>query len=182
MLNTKYIISQQGQAQQNPMALGNAWFVKTLQIEPDSKAVMKALDTFEPKDVAVAEKSVGNVLKTPASFDSTATIQMIANHNDTVTYKSKSSSEQLAVFSEVYYDKGWNAYIDGKLAPYAKVNYVLRAMMVPAGEHTIEYRFEPESHKKGWTITSITSIIILLMLLGAIFFEFKNRNKKVVQE
>lgn len=177
MLNTKYVISQQGQAQQNPMALGNAWFVKSVQFEPDSRAVMKALDTFDPKNVAIAEKSTSDILKNPTSFDSTATIQMTMNHNDTVTYKTKSSAEQLAVFSEVYYSEGWNAYIDGKQTPYAKVNYVLRAMMVPAGEHTIEYRFEPESHKTGWRITSITSIIILLMLLAAIFFEVRNRNK-----
>lgn len=177
MLNTKYIISQQGQAQQNPMAAGNAWFVKTVQFEPDSKAVMKALDNFNPLETALAEDITKDILKNPGSFDSTATIQMISNHNDTVTYKTKSSSEQLAVFSEVYYDKGWNVYIDGKKSPYAKVNYVLRGMMVPAGEHTIEYRFEPESHALGWTITSVTSFIMLSMLLVAIFIEIRKRTK-----
>lgn len=177
MLNTKYIISQQGQAQQNPMAAGNAWFVKAVQFEPDSKAVMKALDNFNPLETALAEDTEKGILKNPGSFDSTASIQMTSNHNDTVTYKTKSSSEQLAVFSEVYYDKGWNAYIDGKKSPYAKVNYVLRGMMVPAGEHTIEYRFEPESHALGWTITNVTSFIMLGMLLVAIFVEIRKKAK-----
>jgi len=180
MLNTKYIITQQDQAQQNPMAAGNAWFVKSVQFENDSKAVMKALDSFNPAETAIAEKSVNNILKVPASFDSAATIQMISNHNDTVTYKSKSSSEQLAVFSEVYYSEGWNAYIDGKKSPYAKVNYVLRGMMVPAGEHTIEYRFEPESHATGWKITSASAIVMIIMLLLTIFFEIRS-NKKTLQ-
>jgi len=180
MLNTKYIIGQNGQAQQNPMALGNAWFVKHVTFEKDSRAVMKALDTFNPKDTVIAEESVSNVLKNPASFDSTAAITMTANHNDTVFYKTKSSTEQLAVFSEVYYDKGWNAYIDGKQAPYAKANYVLRAMMVPAGEHNIEFRFEPESHKKGWQITGASEIFMLVMLVPVIFFEIRRRNKQSV--
>lgn len=173
MLNTKYIISQQGQAQQNPMAAGNAWFVKSVLFENDSKAVMKALDNFNPLETAIAEKSASSVLKAPTELDSTATIQMINNHNDTVIYKSKSTSEQLAVFSEVYYDKGWNAYIDGKQSSYAKVNYVLRGMMVPAGEHIIEYRFEPESHTKGWKITSAAAIIMSIILLVAIFFDLR---------
>ena len=177
MLNTKYVITQNDQSQQNPGALGNAWFVKSVQFEPDAKAVMKALDTFEPQNTIIAEQSVNTILKNPASFDSTASITMLSNHNDTVTYKSKASSEQLAVFSEVYYDKGWNAYIDGKAAPYAKANYVLRAMMIPAGEHTIEYRFEPASHKTGWTITSITSVIIIVLTLIAVFFEVRKNRK-----
>jgi uncharacterized membrane protein YfhO len=180
MLNTKYIITQQGQAQQNPMAAGNAWFVKSVQFENDSKAVMKALDNFNPVETAIAEKTVNNILKNPGSFDSTATIQLISNHNDTVTYKTKSASEQLAVFSEVYYGEGWNAYIDGKKSPYAKVNYVLRGMMVPAGEHTIEYRFEPESHITGWKITSASAIIMSVTLLVAIFFEIKRRRQSSV--
>ncbi len=97
------------------------------------------------------------------------------NENDVVTYSAKTSSEQLAVFSEIYYDKGWNAYVDGKLTPYAKVNYVLRAMMVPAGEHTIVFKFEPKSHAISWTITNISSIIMLLMLAAAIYLTYKNK-------
>ncbi|MEI2707655.1 MAG: YfhO family protein [Chitinophagaceae bacterium] len=71
-------------------------------------------------------------------------MNLIKNENDVVTYKSKATSTQFAVFSEIYYDKGWNAYIDGKLTPYAKVNYVLRGMPIPSGEHEIVFKFEPK--------------------------------------
>ncbi len=175
MLNTKYVISQDGKAQQNPMALGNCWFVKNVQFVNDPKQVMKALDNFNPKDTAITEKFYSNVLKNIASPDSAATITLTDNRNDTVDYHSKSSTEQIAVFSEVYYNKGWDVYIDGKKSEYAKVNYVLRGMMVPAGEHNIEFRFEPGSHAMGWTITSITSWIMLLLLIAALFFEVKKR-------
>jgi len=180
MLNTKYIIGQNGQAQQNPMALGNAWFVKNVEFEKDSRAVMKALDTFNPRDTAIAEQAVSNVLKNLPAVDSAATITMTANLNDTVIYKTKSSTEQIAVFSEVYYDKGWDAYIDGKKTPYAKVNYVLRGMMVPADEHTIEFRFEPESHITGWKITGAAEIIISIILAISIFWEVRRRSKQSV--
>ena len=175
MLNTKYIISDKGEAQQNPMALGNAWFVKNVTFVNTPQEVMKGLDTFNPKDVAITEKSFSNVLKNVTAFDSAAAIQMISNHNDTVVYKSKSSVEQVAVFSEVYYSEGWNVYIDGKKSEYAKVNYVLRGMMVPAGEHTIEFRFEPESHAIGWKMTSASAWIILLLFVPAVFFEVRKK-------
>ena len=92
----------------------------------------------------------------------------------------KSATEQIAVFSEVYYNKGWSVYVDGKKSEYAKVNYVLRGMMIPAGEHNIEFRFEPESHTLGWTITAITSWLMLLLLAIAIFFEIKRKKQVTV--
>ena len=139
---------------------------------------MKALDTFNPKDTAIAEQAVSNVLKNLPMVDSAATITMTANLNDTVIYKTKSSTEQVAVFSEVYYDKGWDAYVDGKKTPYAKVNYVLRGMMVPAGEHTIEFRFEPESHITGWKITGATEIFMIIILVVAMFWEVGRKSKQ----
>ena len=180
MLNTKYIISQDGKAQQNPMALGNVWFVKGVQFVNDPKQVMKALDNFNPKDTAITEKSYSNVLKNVSNIDSSATISLTSNRNDTVDYHSKSATEQIAVFSEVYYNKGWSVYVDGKKSEYAKVNYVLRGMMIPAGEHNIEFRFEPESHTLGWTITAITSWLMLLLLAIAIFFEIKRKKQVTV--
>ena len=175
MLNTKYIIGQDGKAQLNPMALGNAWFVKNVQFVNDPKQVMKALDNFNPKDTAIAEKSFNTVLKNITNTDSSATISLISNRNDTVDYHSKSATEQIAVFSEVYYDKGWNVYVDGKKGEIAEVNYVLRGMMVPAGEHNIQFRFEPATHALGWTVTSITSWVMLLILIAAIFFETRKK-------
>ncbi|MEP7319233.1 MAG: YfhO family protein [Panacibacter sp.] len=177
MLNTKYVITQEGQAQQNPMALGNVWFVKNVQFVNTAQDVMKGLDKFNPKDTAITEKSFSNVLKSVTSFDSAASIQMVSNHNDTIVYKSKSAAEQIAVFSEVYYSEGWNVYVDGKKSEYAKVNYVLRGMMVPAGEHTIEFRFEPESHALGWKITSASAWIIMLLFIPAVFFEVRKKKQ-----
>lgn len=178
MLNTKYIITQNDIPQYNPGALGNVWFVKNIQYTDGPKATMDALTDFKPKETAIVEQTFKNIMRTPASFDTTATIAMISNHNDTVTYQSNASVEMPAVFSEVYYSEGWNAYIDGRKTDYAKVNYVLRGMMVPAGKHTIEFRFEPESFQRGWRITAISSIIIALLCIMAAFFWYKQNRKK----
>ena len=90
-------------------------------------------------------------------------------------YSSKSKNEGLAVFSEIYYEKGWNAYVDGVKTDHFPVDYVLRAMMVPAGDHTIEFKFEPEVVKTGSTITLISAILMLLLLIGGIYFERKGK-------
>jgi hypothetical protein len=183
MLNTKYIITgQPGQTtvQTNPSALGAAWFVKGIRFVNSPKEEMNALSTLTVRDSAVANISFNKTLKQPAGFDSTATISFVKNENDSIRYTTRSSIEQLAVFSEVYYDKGWNAYVDGKQTDIAKVNYVLRAIMVPAGEHTIEFKFEPKSHQTGWTITTITSILMVLLLLAGLFTAWKQRNTSAV--
>ncbi len=147
----------------------------------NAKEEMAALDNLNTHDSAVANKTFSNVLKPGFTADPLATIQLVKNENDVVTYTSKASSEQLAVFSEVYYDKGWNAYVDGKQTPYAKVDYVLRGMMVPAGEHTIVFKFEPKSHAIGWTVTSISSAIMLLLLAAAIFMDARKRKSIAVK-
>jgi len=179
MLNTKYVITgQPGQttAQINAGALGAAWFVKGINFVNTAKAEMDALTTLNVKDSAVANEAYRKTLQN-FSFDSTASISLLQNKNDSLTYKSKAATPQLAVFSEVFYDKGWNAYIDGKQTDIAKVNYVLRALIVPAGEHTIEFKFEPKSHQMGWTITTITSILMMLLLAAGLFSVWKSRNK-----
>lgn len=180
MLNTKYIIENTNATSvaARPTNLGPVWFVKGVRFVNDAREEMAALDNLNTRDSAVANKGFSNILKTGFSPDPSATIQLVKNENDVVTYNAKSATEALAVFSEVYYDKGWNAYIDGKQVPYAKVNYVLRGMMVPAGQHSVVFKFEPRSHAIGWTITGICSVIMVLLLAAAIFFELK-RNKKV---
>lgn len=177
MLNTKYIIENPSQATvpARPTALGAAWFVKGVRFVNGAREEMDALTTLPTKDSAVADKSFANVLKANFTYDSSATIQWQWNQNDSAQYKTKAPSDQLAVFSEVYYDKGWNAYIDGKEVPYAKVNYVLRGLMVPAGEHIVEFKFLPKSHAMGWTITNICSLLMMVMLGAAIGQEYKRR-------
>ncbi len=183
MLNTKYIIEDPNATTvpARQTNLGPVWFVKGIRFVNNANEEMAALDNLDTKDSAVANKTFSNVLKSSFTPDPAATIQLVKNENDVVTYTSKAPSDQLAVFSEVYYDKGWNAYIDGKQTPYAKVNYVLRGMMVPAGEHTIVFKFEPKSWALGWTITNVCSIIMLLLLAAAIYFEVKKKRVNVVR-
>lgn len=184
MLNTKYVIqNNQGKLQitPNPTALGAAWFVKNIEVLKTPQAVMTALTKLNTKDSAVTETSFAEIVKGSFITDSANIILLIKNENDIATYKSKTNSPQFAVFSEVYYDRGWNAYLDGKLVPHAKVNYVLRGMPVPAGEHEIVFKFEPKSHALGWTITNICSLLMLALLVLGVFMEFKKKKKVVVE-
>ncbi len=178
MLNTKYIIygdRQTPQVQLNQGALGAAWFVKGIRLVNTPQEEMSALDNLNPRDTAVVNKTFANVIKPGFTPDTAATITLVKNENDIVTYKSKSATAQPAVFSEVYYDKGWNVYVDDKKVDYARVNYVLRGMMVPAGEHTIVFKFEPKSHATGWTLTTISSILMVLLLVAAIYLDIRKK-------
>jgi hypothetical protein len=187
MLNTKYII-QRGQdgkdvARPNPGAFGPCWLVSDIHFVKNADEEMAALDSINVRDTAIVE----NIYKDRIPFmpvkDSTASVSLIENLNDKISYRVKSKSNQFAVFSEIYYDKGWNAFIDGKPTPYCKVDYVLRGIAVPAGDHTVEFRFEPQSYIMGnrlsvWAslITYLLLIIAALQLLGVV----KNvKNKKV---
>lgn len=181
MLNTKYFIvanQQNGQpvAQMNPGALGAVWFVKGLHYVPNADAEMKALDNFSPADTAILDQREKSKVAFEPQFDSLATIRMTSNINDAVSYESNAASNQFAVFSEVYYPNGWKAFIDGKEAPIAKVNYTLRGMAIPAGKHTIEFRFEPASYTTGNTITMITGVLSILLVLGGCLMLWRKRN------
>lgn len=184
MLNTKYVIqpTQGGSEEviQNPANLGAVWFVKTIKYVNGPKAAMDALTTFNPKDTAIVEESFKANIPTAPQFDSTATISLINNDNDVVNYTSQSNSNQFAVFSEVYYNKGWKAYIDGKEAPIVKVNYVLRGLSVPAGKHDIKFEFKPASFYTGEKVAMFASALIWLALLGAIWQSIKSRKKETV--
>jgi uncharacterized membrane protein YfhO len=114
---------------------------------------------------------------TQPSYDSAARIELVNNDNDIIKYKSSSKTTQFAVFSEVYYSAGWNAYVDGKKTDYVRTNYTLRGMNVPAGDHAIEFRFEPASFAKGKTLTTIAQVLVLLLLAGGIYMEIRNRRK-----
>lgn len=178
MLNTKYFIVQnqatgQPDAQQNPNALGNVWFVKGFSLAKNADDEMRILDNLNTRDSAVVDERFKNIVGNQPQFDSTARIVMKENLNDRIVYESKSSTPQFAVFSEIYYPHGWDAYIDGRKAEYARVNYVLRGMPVPAGNHSIEFRFEPRSVILGDKITMWLSILIHIMLVGGLYLEFR---------
>ncbi|MBL0050076.1 MAG: YfhO family protein [Bacteroidetes bacterium] len=111
------------------------------------------------------------------NYDSAATIQLTKYDANYLVYKSKCATDQLCVMSEIYYEKGWNAYVDGKLTPHWRCNFVLRSMIVPAGNHTIEFKFEPVIYKTGETISLASSSIMLLLFFGALIIPFFRKQK-----
>lgn len=178
MLNTKYFITadqKTGQPEEhiNPGALGNAWFVKGIKIAKNADDEMSILTTLNTKDSAVIDARYQNMIATKPVFDSMASVKLIENLNDKISYQSNATSNQFAVFSEVYYPYGWDAYIDGKKTPYTRVNYLLRGMPVPAGSHKIEFIFEPRSVILSDKITMWLSILLYLMLVAGIVVEFR---------
>jgi hypothetical protein len=182
MLNAKYVLmtdprSGQKAAQQNPGALGAAWLVKAIRYVPGPKEEMKALDNFNPADTAIVQQSYKAQIPFEPRWDSAASISLVSNKNDIINYKFAAGSNQFAVFSEIYYDAGWKAFIDGKEAPIVKVNYVLRGLAVPAGNHNIEFRFEPQGYYTGQKLTLVFTVLMVLILAGGIFMEWKNSRR-----
>jgi hypothetical protein len=172
MLNTKYILQADQAGKEsvflNPDALGAAWFVTAVKFEPTPAAVMNALDNFHPRDTAVVfEKDKALVSYTPQASPGD-TITLVKNDNDDITYTSNSAANRFAVFSEIYYNLGWKAYIDGKETPILRTNYVLRGLSVPAGKHEIHFVFHPSSFYTGERISMIAGILMFLLLLAAI--------------
>jgi hypothetical protein len=185
MLNTKYFIvadpaSKQPIVQQNPDALGAAWFVGAIKYVNNADEEMKTLNDFHPRDTAIMDKREQSKITFAPQKDSTAKITLIENRNDYIQYKSSSKTNGLAVFSEIYYPYGWTATIDGKEAPIAKANYALRALSVPAGEHTIEFRFNPPSFATGDRISLLVGIISIIALLVSAFLIWQDYRKKAV--
>ncbi|MFN2438722.1 MAG: YfhO family protein [Chitinophagaceae bacterium] len=181
MLNTKYIIQADESGKEgvytNNDALGAAWFVNDVRFEKDGAAVMNALTNFHPKDTAILFAADQNKIATTPSADSAATIQLIANDNDEVTYKSNSLLPRFAVFSEVYYDKGWKAFINDKETPIIRTNYVLRGLQVPAGQHNIKFIFHPASFYTGEKIALWAGILVMLLILAAGFQTYRSNRK-----
>ena len=182
MLNTKYFIVQNPQtgkpvARLNPTAFGNAWLTKGIKYVNNADEEMDALDSTDLKDTAVIEKKYAQQIKQPPVADSSAYIKLKQNLNDKIDYTYHSATPQFAVFSEVYYPAGWNAFIDGQKADYVKTDYVLRGMYLPAGDHQIEFLFEPKSYTIGRSITIIANILVYLSLLIAIVVLVRNKNR-----
>jgi hypothetical protein len=180
MLNTKYIImaDQQGQPtyQVNPGALGNAWFVSGINWVDNANAEMSALDHFNPKDTAVIDKRFESSLKGYTfGKDSTSHIKLTEYGLNTMKYTSSNKQDGFAVFSEIYYPAGWNVYIDGKLGEIIRVDYALRGVKIPAGEHKIEMVFAPRAYYLGNTITTYSSIMMWILLLVALGIELRKK-------
>ncbi|WP_299836954.1 YfhO family protein [uncultured Tenacibaculum sp.] len=172
MLNTKYLIGSETEVQLNDKANGNAWFISSLQEVDSANDEMKALDKINTKEVAVIRKQDYSGT-TSFKTDSLSTISLTTYKPNHLTYKSNTKNDQFAVFSEIFYKDGWNAYVDGKLMPHYQVNYVLRGMNIPAGEHKIEFKFEPQVIKTGGKIAMLFYVLLIVIPLGWYFFERK---------
>ncbi|WP_299362427.1 YfhO family protein [Winogradskyella sp.] len=181
MLNTKYIIEQNQQGQTRASTdytepNGNAWFVSTLTVLDSANSEIRILDSLNTKNKAVTTMSdLNGKPMVRYEVDSTATIQLKEFKPNFLKYESSNTNNGFAVFSEIYYEKGWNAYIDGELKPHIRVNYALRGMEVPSGNHTIEFKFEPKVVATGSKIALASSAIFGVLLVLGVFYSYKKR-------
>lgn len=184
MLNTKYIITQDPKNQTlsmqvNNSACGHAWFVKNVRYVDNADQEMQVISSFSPKDEAIVDKKFRSLIdEKQTAVDPNATIELTSYSPDHMVYQSGSTSTQVAVFSEIYYDKGWKMLIDGKEAPYFRANYLLRAAQIPVGNHKIEFIFHPASYYTGEGISLAGSILLVLALGGVVYTENKKKPAK----
>ena len=163
MLNTKYFITPKGQAQQNPGTMGNAWFINEINTVANADAEIASLNGFNPANTAIVDVRFSEQMID--GLDNVGTSITLAEYKPNyLKYNSTSSKNGIAIFSEIYYDKGWNAYVDGELKPHFRANYVLRGMQIPAGNHVVEFKFEPAVYHVSERIALASSIILLLLL------------------
>ena len=179
MLNVKYFIipddNGKEEAQQNPNANGNAWFVNEIKYVQTANEEIKALDSLNTKKIAILKdlNSYGFEDSKKYNIDSLATIKLTKYSLNALSYESFSNQNEFAVFSEIYYKDGWNAYIDGELKPHLNVNYVLRGLEIPAGNHRIEFKFEPKVIQTGSTISLMSYVLLFLIPLGWFLYNKK---------
>jgi hypothetical protein len=175
MLNTKYFIVQFGENKvapvQNPQANGNAWFVKEVSVVDNADKEITLLETLDTKTQAVMQAKYRNDVKIDASYSGNGSIKLLSYKPNDLVYESDSKDPQFAVFSEIYYPKGWNAYVDG--------NLLLRGMPVPAGKHKIEFKFEPKTYYTANSIAMVGSILVLLTVGIGVWMEFKKGKTSV---
>jgi uncharacterized membrane protein YfhO len=176
MLNAKYmIIDLNSQPLRNQYALGNAWFVEAIMVVEDANQEITELGEYDPAYITLVDKRYAEYIdKTSYPADSSASIRLTSYEPNHLVYESSASMEQFCVFSEIYYKDGWNAYIDGELVPHIRVNYVLRGMEIPSGNHEIEFRFEPKIYKRGEAVSLASSILLILLVLGIFIYEGRN--------
>ncbi len=187
MLNTKYFIIQDPQtgrptAIQNPDAYGHCWLVKHVKLVEGPVEAIKAIGNTNLKDTAIVEAAkVKNMIQ--PQWDSASSIKMVTYDNDAIEYEADCKGPQFAVFSEIYYPAGWNAYVDGKKTAYLNTDYILRGISLPAGKHQVKFVFEPSSQKKGLTIAYAASFLILLFVVGGLFMTWwQSRRKNIAKK
>ncbi len=180
MMNVRYIIVQNKNggpvAQRNPYANGDVWFVENVLPAENANQEIQLLDSLDTKKTAVINKEfLSKIPIQNIERDSSATIELFSYQPNRIVYEASTKTPQLAVFSEVYYPKGWNAYINGKPAEYFRADYVLRAMVIPEGNNKIEFKFEPKVIQTGSIISLISSILFLLILISGLYFTWRKK-------
>ncbi|HCY43721.1 MAG TPA: hypothetical protein DHV48_20700 [Prolixibacteraceae bacterium] len=180
MLNAKYYILDPNNAPlENPFAMGNAWLVKEVKIVESADQEVTSLKNFDPKSTAIVNKRFENELDGFKSGSGEGEIKLTEYKPNYLKYEaSVNGGSQLAVFSEIYYPKGWKSFIDGKETNHIQANFVLRAMVVPAGKHQIEFKFEPVSYYTGNKISLGSSILLLLAIAGYLVYVFKFKKEE----
>jgi len=181
MLNTKYIIVEEKGSifpYTNTEANGNAWFVSNLKQLTSANEEIQILDSLDTKIIAVTTMTDFSSKPEVINYqvDSIASIQINDFKPNYLKYESRNANDGLAVFSEIYYEHGWNAYIDGNLIPHMRVDYVLRALEIPKGNHTIEFKFEPEVIETGSKVALTSSAVFGILLLLGLFYTFKKKD------
>ena len=183
MLNTKYFIFQDKEAgaapmmQMNPNAMGNAWFVKGTNVVESANAEIDSLNTTDLTNSAVVHKEFAAYIVGVAAPDSTSKIVLTAETPNKLDYDINVNTDALAVFSEIWYgpDLGWNAYIDGKPVDHIRVNYALRGLKIPAGQHKVVFEFRPRSHYMGQKIGLACTMLMVLLLVLSAYIAWKNK-------
>lgn len=180
MLNTKYVIYDLNSPPiVNPHAFGNAWFVNGFKLVENADEENEVLKETDPLNTAVVDRRFSDQIEGKQFVkDQNGSITLTEYQPNYLKYSTKASTEQLAIFSEIYYDKGWNAYVDGEEAPHFRADYVLRGMVLPAGEHTVEFKFHPKSYYIGNKISLASSLLLILAIIGFAYIEYKKRVKK----
>ncbi|NOR76176.1 MAG: YfhO family protein, partial [Draconibacterium sp.] len=183
MLNTRYIIYDLNQPPlTNPRPLGNAWFVENYSIVENADEEIAALRRNNPSINAIIDERFEEFVEGKKfNIDLNGTIELTEYQPNYLKYKTKAATEQLTVFSEIYYNKGWDAYVDGEKVPHFRVDYILRAIILPAGEHTVEFKFAPKSYFIGNNISLASSILLMLAIVGYGFNEFRKKWKKEIK-
>ncbi|MEN8228000.1 MAG: YfhO family protein [Bacteroidota bacterium] len=179
MINTRYIlISPETQPITNRHALGNAWFVNSVRMVENADAEMASLATIDiSKEATLDARFEGLLEKKTFQNEPSASILLTDYQPNRMVYQSETTTEQLALFSEIYYEKGWQATIDGEVVDHLRMNYLLRGLVIPGGSHEIVFEFHPRSYYSGTTVSLISSILLLLLFLGAIYLHYSKGEK-----
>ena len=177
MMNTRYLIYDLNSPPlPNPHAMGNAWYVSNYKTVANADEEIAALEEIDPRSEATIDKRFSEFVGNKKfQKDETGGITLTEYKPNYLKYTAKAASEQLAVFSEIYYANGWNAYVDGKEVPHFRVNYILRALVLPAGEHVVEFKFHPASYYTGNKVSFASSLLLLLAIAGYAFSEYRKR-------